>query len=445
MRVLVYGLGRSGLATVRLLVRQSHEVEFFDSRSEGADITAAGQLGARRLDDVGETRADLVIAAPGVPIGHPDLVSLRLQGLEVIGEVQWVQRTFTADMIGITGTAGKGTVTAWLTHLLTQAGLIAVAGGNIDPALTDVARNDAILVTELSSFQLERSTTLNPKVAVMLNLAADHLDRHGTVDAYHAAKKNLLNSLAEDHLLVFNADDPKLAQWQAERQGRSAGFSTRMKADAWLDADTLVLHGEPLIKAAAVSLQGEHNLANALAVALAASEFGLTSGQIAQGLATFPGLPGRFSKVAQLGGITIIEDSIATRPLAVEAALKASQTPIVWLAGGQNKGADIREFRELAAGRVRLFIGFGASGQEFCAGLKDVVPVLYVPDSDGRLALRHALRLALQHLRGNQIRCATVLLAPLAASFDQFTDYRERARIFREETRKLEESWIPSS
>ena len=445
MRILVYGLGRSGLATARLLARQSHSIEFMDSRPVGTDITAAERLGARRLHDVSASRAELVIAAPGVPIDHPDLEALRVRGLEVIGEVQWVRRTVAARMIGITGTAGKGTVTAWLTHLFNQAGVDAVAGGNIDPALADVARPGAILVTELSSFQLERSTEIDPEVAVVLNLAADHLDRHGTIDAYHAAKRNLLGSLSAGHLFVYNADDPKLSAWQGQRQGRSAGFSTRRQADAWLDAGTLMLHGEPLMNAAAVSLQGEHNLANALAVALTASEFGLTSGQIAEGLATFAGLPGRFSKVAELDGVTFIEDSIATRPLAVAAALNASRPPVVWLAGGQNKGADITEFRELAAEQVRLFIGFGASGAEFCAGLKDVVPVLHVPDSDGRLALRQALRLAMQHLTGNQIRSATVLLAPLAASFDQFADYRERARIFREEVQKLEESWILSS
>ena len=144
-------------------------------------------------------------------------------------------------------------------------------------------------------------------------------------------------------------------------------------------------------------------------------------------------------------GVTFIEDSIATRPLAVRAALSASQAPVVWLAGGQNKGADIREFRDLAAERVRLFIGFGASGREFCEGLKDVVPVLHVAEKGGREALRQALKLAMQHLSGHSARSATVLLAPLAASFDQFADYRERARIFREEVRNIEESWIPSS
>lgn len=445
MKILVYGLGRSGLATLRLLTRQGHSAEFMDARSDGPDITAAEQLGAVRLTDAAATTASLVIAAPGVPIDHPDLLALRARGLEVTGEVSWVQRTFTADMIGITGTAGKGTVTAWLTHVLQAASLSAVAGGNIDPALADVARNDALLVTELSSFQLERSTDLDPRVAVILNLAEDHLDRHGTVENYHAAKRNLLSGLAADHLFVYNADDPLLQQWQAERNGRSAGFSTRRPAEAWLAGGLLMLHGEPLIPALQVSLQGEHNLANALAVALAASELGLSNSEIAAGLGSFAGLPGRFSTVLEAGGVTFIEDSIATRPLAVRAALLASRAPVIWLAGGQNKGADITAFREIAGERVSLFIGFGASGAEFCEGLADVVPVLHVPESDGRRAIRQALRLALQHFSGNSGRSATVLLAPLAASFDQFSDYTDRARVFREEVREVAASWTLSS
>ncbi len=445
MTILVYGLGRSGLATVRLLRRQGKQVQFFEAREAGPDISEAELLGARRLHDVRRTEARLAIVAPGVPIDHPDLNSLQAAGVEIIGEVEWVSRTFSNPLLGITGTAGKGTVTAWITHVLNEAGTRAVAGGNIDPALAEVADQQSVLVAELSSFQLERSTGLDPLVAVVLNLGEDHLDRHGTVDAYHAAKRNLLNRLSADHLFVYNQDDDVLRSWQQQRQGRSAGFSVSGPADAWLDGDTLLLHGQELIKAFELPLKGDHNIANALATSLACFELGLTHEAIATGLRTFRGLPGRFSTVGTYLGITFIEDSIATRPLAVHAALKASPTPLVWIAGGQNKGADIRQFSEVARERVGLFIGIGASGGEFCDGLRDVVPVLHCPEADGRLALRRALRAAGQHLHAHSARGGTVLLAPLAASFDQFSDYRERARVFREEVLLLEESWTPSS
>ena len=445
MNVLVYGLGRSGLASVRLLRRQGHQVEFMESREAGPDISEAQLLGARRLTDVSQTTASVAIAAPGVPIDHADLLQLAKNGVEITGEVEWVSRTFPNRLVGVTGTAGKGTVTAWITHVLNGAGTKALAGGNIDPALSEVADQSSVLVAELSSFQLERSTGLDPQVAVALNLGEDHLDRHRTVAAYHAAKHNLLNRLSAAHLFVYNADDEVLESWKAERDGRSAGFSLSAPADAWLDGDRLILHGRELLRAAELPLSGDHNIANALATALACAELGLDHDAIASGLRSFSGLPGRFSTVGSFMGITFIEDSIATRPLAVHAALRASSKPIVWIGGGQNKGADIREFRTVAAERVALFIGIGSSGGEFCDGLRDVVPVLHCPEADGRLAMRRALRAAGQHLHGHSARGGTVLLAPLAASFDQFSDYRERARVFREEVLLLEESWTPSS
>ncbi len=445
MRVLVYGLGRSGLAVLRLLERQGHIVEYFEHRESGTDIDEADQLGAVRLASSADTSADLVIAAPGVPIDHPDLNLLRLRGLEVTGEVQWVQRTTAAPLVGITGTAGKGTVTSWVTHILNKAGIQAVAGGNIDPALSDVADGESVMVTELSSFQLERSTMLDARVAVFLNLGADHLDRHGTLADYHAAKKNLLNNQSSEHLLVWFADDPLLRDWQEEHHARRAGFSLLDEADAWLDGEMLMLHGQPLIAAARLSLKGEHNIANALATALTCFELGADREVIAAGLCDFAGLPGRFSTIATIGGVTFIEDSIATRPLSVEAALKASAAPVVWIAGGQNKGADIRDFRHLARERVSLFIGIGAAGAEFSAAMADVVPVLHVPEAGGRQALRRAVRTAHTHLIGNSQKTGTVLLAPLAASFDQFSDYQERGRVFREEVQQLEVSWTESS
>lgn len=445
MTVLAYGLGRSGLAAVRLLQRQGHSVEFLEQRPGGADIDEAIRLGARRLSGPEESTARTVIVAPGVPEDHPDLRVLRDAGRELTGEVGWVRRTFSAPLVGVTGTAGKGTVTAWLTHVLSGAGVPAVAGGNIDPALSEVAADGKVLVTELSSFQLSYSHNLDPEVAIVLNLGKDHLDRHKTVTAYHAAKHRLLEGRSGSSLLVYNRADPLVNAWRQAQAGRSAGFSLSGPAEAWLDRGMLMLHGTRLLPVRELALPGRHNIANALAVALAAAELGVAPGDIARGLTDFGGLPGRYSPAGRVAGITFIDDSIATRALAVRAALEASPGPLVWLAGGQSKGADIREFRELASERVSLFIGFGDAGPGFCAGLKDCVPVLCANGKDGRSTLRQALRLALSHLSGHGARSGTVLLAPLAASFDQFSDYRERARVFREEVRLLEESWTPSS
>ena len=436
-KVLVYGLGRSGSAVARLLRRQGREVWTYDAAAPQGDDLAV--LGCIRTDTPLETPADaqfdLCVAAPGVPYDAPDLLALRAQGLETIGEVEWVYRSVPAEMIGITGTAGKTTTTRWLSHVLTQAGLDAPAGGNVDPALAAVANAGATLVTELSSFQLERCPTLKPSIAVLLNLGVDHLDRHGSVAAYHAAKRALITHLTGAETLVYNQDDPILRAWAADSEARAWGFSARdSDAEAYLDGDTLRLHGEPLVTAAELQLSGQHHLLNALAVALAASAKGLGAQTVRAGLVTFTGVPGRYSLVAEAAGVRFIEDSVATRTLAVLAALEATPAPIVWLVGGQDKGADLSPLEALVRARVVRCIGIGEAGKPFTDFMAGWTDTCYLETKDGEQALTEAVTLAAETLREGG---GTVLLAPSAASFDQFRDYRERAEVFRQAAHRV--------
>lgn len=440
--VLVYGLGRSGLAVVRRLVATGGTVDFYEQRQVGTDVDEATEAGARRASTLDDATAasdyDLCIAAPGVPIDHPDLELLRRAGVEVIGEVEWVWRTVAGRYLGVTGTAGKGTVTTWLTLALREAGVDAVAGGNIDPALAAVARAGATHVVELSSFQLERCPTFMPDIAVTLNLGEDHLDRHGTVAAYHAAKRNLLANLGPSQTLVTNADDPVLEQWARSTSAAVLRFSLEpsrtASVNAWLDQEsqTLYLHGEPLLARAGLRVQGEHHVANALAVALAATAAGVDRQAVLRALQSFSGLPGRYAVAGRSGGITFIEDSIATRPLAVSAALRSSRRPLVWLAGGKSKGVDPASLRDLVAERVDMLVAYGESGPELARAFAGAVAVRQCTQPDGHAALRCAVAQAVDYLRTRHDGNGTVLLAPLAASFDQFTDYAHRAEVFRE-------------
>ena len=427
MNVLIYGLGRSGSAVARLLRRQGHEVWTYDAaKPQGNEL---GALGCRRTDTPLATAVDICVAAPGVPYDAPDLVALRAKGLETIGEVEWVYRTVPADIIGITGTAGKTTTTRWLSHVLTSAGINAPAGGNVDPALSAVAEADATLVTELSSFQLERCPTLKPSIAVLLNLGADHLDRHGTLAAYHAAKQNLITHLSAAETFVYNQDDPILCGWAAASKARTWGFSAHdPEAEAYLDEGTLRLHGAPLVRASELKLSGQHHLLNALAVSLAASARGLDAETIRAGLVTFAGVPGRYSLVTEAGGVRFIEDSVATRTLSVLAALGATPAPIVWLVGGQDKGADLEPLAALVRARVVLALGLGEAGRNFTEHISKWTNTHYIETKDGEQAMLEAVTLAAETLRETG---GTVLLAPLAASFDQFSDYRGRANAFR--------------
>ncbi len=449
-RLLVYGLGRSGTAVVQRAVAQSHApstVWFYEAREGGDDVALALSLGAARVADVGAWLAQgsdqaLVVAAPGVPIGHPDLVVLRAGGAEVIGEVEWVFRQVPGRYIGITGTAGKGSVTRWCGDTLEGAGNDVVVGGNIVPALAAVAHPGAIHVVELSSFQLERCPTFAPDVAVVLNLGEDHIDRHGTVAAYHLAKKNLIRNLRAGHTLVINADDPLLPAWGDEAEARGVtvrrfslapAASGEAEPDAYLDAaGRLWLHGSPLTARSELQVMGDHQVANALATALACSALGATADQLRAGLTGFAGLPGRYSPAGAVGDVRFVEDSIATRPLAVEAAIRATPRPLVWLAGGQAKGSQLSHLAPLVGERVDLVLTFGASADAFADAFEHHAPTERIKEPTGEATMHALVRRAVDYLRQQHGGKGSVLLAPLAASFDQFADYQARATAFRQ-------------
>ncbi len=431
MRVLVYGLGRSGLAACELLSCQGHEILSFDKKPQEVKIPNC-KATTRPIEE----NIDICIAAPGVPYDHPDLLALRKRGIETIGEVEWVFRTVAAEIIGITATAGKTTVTSWLSSVLSQAGLDAPAGGNIDPALAKIARPGATLVTELSSFQLERCPTLKPSIAIILNLGRDHIDRHGSVKNYHAAKHNLVANLDQDSIFVYNQDDPILCKWANTSPAQTLSYSLEKPAAAYLNKDELMLAGEPLLSIDNLKIKGKHFYGNILAVALASKAKGLSSEQICQGLISLESVEGRYSLVGKLKDINFIEDSIATRTLSVKAALAATPKPIVWLLGGEDKGANFAALEELVREKVVLAIGVGKSGKHFTQEISNWTETKYCPQADGETALFEACKIATECLLAYP-NGGTVLLAPLAASFDQFKDYKVRARAFRKAVNKL--------
>lgn len=445
MRVLLYGLGRSGLAAGRLLARQGHCPSWFDRREEGDDLHAAEAAGWPRVRDPLAAGAELVIAAPGVPIDHPDLAALRAAGLETIGEVEWVARSVDAPIVGVTGTAGKGTVTRWTETLLRAGGLEAVAGGNLDPALAAVAAPGRWLVAELSSFQLERCPTLHPRIAVVTVLGRDHLDRHGTVERYHAVKRRVLALLGGDDVAILNADDPAQDAWAAGTPARVVRVSTDGRpAYARLEDGRFRLGGYDLGPESALGPPGRHQRANLLAAAAAAEAAGVPPAAIANVIPRLATAPGRHERVAERCGVRFVDDSIATRELAVAAALEAAEPPIAWIVGGRDKGADPDGVRARVAGRVAEVIGIGEAGARFVATFGDLAPGHVIGAPDGREAMTLAVRRGATTLRG--AGGGTLLLAPLAASFDQFRDHEGRGRAFRDAVAALleEDPWTRS-
>jgi len=307
------------------------------------------------------------------------------------------------------------------------------AGEALNRAILTKAR--PVHVVEMSSFQLERCPTFRPDVAVVLNLGEDHIDRHGSVAAYHQAKKNLLANLGAGSTLVINADDRELAGWAAEAEARQVKvlrFSLEVPADAHLAQDDhLYLQDQPLLARGELRVTGDHQVANALATALASSASGATLEQVRAGLRAFEGLPGRYAYAGSVGAVRFLEDSIATRPLAVAAALQATPKPLVWLAGGQAKGANLTDLRALVADKVDLLITFGESGPEFARAYAGLTRVQSVAEPTGAATMRALVERALAYLHEYHHGRGNVLLAPLATSFDQFTDYEARGQAFR--------------
>jgi len=426
---LVVGLGVSGIAAATLLARDGWQVTLND-RADADQLAGALALlpaGVEPLlgahPDAPPAGATLVVVSPGVPWELPLLVECRRRRLEVIAEVELAARALSdIPIVGVTGSNGKSTVTAMLGEIGRCAGLNVGVGGNIGTAACELALAggfDAV-VLELSSFQLEGCTSLRPRVAVLLNLSPDHLDRHPTMAAYRDAKVRIFAAQESDDVAVLNADDAEAAGLAVA--ARRAFFSlVDPHADAHLDRDTLVLDAHPLMSRHELPLLGDHNVANALAAALAGARLGVPRDAIAAGLRRFAGLPHRHQLVAELGGVRFVDDSKGTNVGATAAGLAGYPPGTIHLIlGGLGKGQDFRELRPALAGRVARLYLIGEAAPAIAEAFAGTVAI----EPCGTLA--HALARAAALARPGD----TVLLSPACASFDQFRNYGHRGDEF---------------
>src|SRR5438874_5651208 len=326
--VAVVGLGKSGVAATRLLAREGVRVYASDASDHpyGGDTLEALRVLSGVTVDVG--RHDLaqirgaaaVIVSPGVPPEAPPLAAARAARVPILSEIDLGFRALSGSdtrCIALTGTNGKTTTTALVAHLLGTAGLHAEAAGNIGRPLVDIAlQNDRYqwLAVEVSSFQLHDSPHFAPEIGIVTNLAPDHLDRYASVEAYYADKRLLFRNAAPDHVWVLNGDEPAVLELAAGAPGRRALFSLRRPAEGWYDATArrLLLGRDGLLARADLGLLGDHNVANALAAALAVRQAGVTPSAIGEGLRSFRALPHRPEPVREVGGVRWINDSKAT-------------------------------------------------------------------------------------------------------------------------------------
>lgn len=411
--ILVYGLGRSGLGVLGYLKRHAVTAHFYDDRLLAEEAAKAQSLGFQPDTDLSGSYRQ-VIAAPGVPIDHPNLLRLRAAGAEVIGEAELVYRSSKTPIIGITGTAGKTSCTLFTAHFLRALGFEAAVGGNIDPPLASVVDEAEVVATELSSFQLERVGSFRPRVAVLLMLGVDHLDRHGSLEAYHAAKFNLIKNLTAEDALVYNARDSRVV---AGIRGNPAKLHPFEPADNPRETNLRAAEQAAIAYAEIVRREQPQRTLD-----LRPATFDLRPHW-----ETAPHPEARYELFAKIGGLSFIDDSIATRIDAVRMALEAAPAPVGWILGGVDKGAPAEELRALVARKVGLIFAIGQDGAKLAEPFGGLSEIVEIAEKDGRKALEQVVEIAKAKLEGG-----SVLLAPLATSFDQFKDYKDRSKVFRE-------------
>ncbi|MFL6647306.1 MAG: UDP-N-acetylmuramoyl-L-alanine--D-glutamate ligase [Sulfurifustaceae bacterium] len=437
-RTLVVGLGLTGLSCVRYLAARGYDVRAVDSRPAPPHLAEL----KREFPDVpvrtGGFAADwfegaeMLVVSPGVSRREPVIARAAGAGAEIVGDIELFAREATAPVLAVTGANGKSTVTALVGAICRAADLDTRVGGNIGvPALSLLGeREPDVYVLELSSFQLETTASLNARAATVLNLTPDHMDRYATLDEYAEAKARIFRG---DGLMVLNADDDRVRAMGVPGR-RQVYFSLGMPA-APADYGVRLFGGElwlvrgdlDLLAARDVPLPGRHNLANVLAALALADAMILARDAEVKAVRAFKGLPHRTELVADHNGVRWINDSKGTNVGATVAALNGMDAPVVLVAGGDGKGADFAELKDVCAARARAVVLIGRDGPRIEAALQGVVPVEYAAD------MRAAVRAAQTLAQPGDI----VLLSPACASFDMFRNYEHRGDVFRAAVKEL--------
>lgn len=451
-KVLIIGMARSGQAAAHFLVNRGALVT-------GTDLKNEDQLGHEFLElkklpltlitggypEIKQGDYDLVIVSPGVPSDISPILAAEKQGTPIWSELELAGRLIKEPIIAVTGTNGKTTTTSLLGFIFKQAGFKAVVAGNIGVPLIQEAEKAIVLdhvqqtgkcwVVEVSSFQLERIESFRPHIAVFLNLAPDHLDRHGDLATYGSIKARLFANQGLGDYAIINLDDPWVSTQLGDLPGQIVGFSCNRvpQFGIGVQGEQIIYNfqgkDEPLCMVGDIRMPGRHNLENALAASAAALLAGVDQKYVVEALASFSGVAHRVEEVRILDEVLYVNDSKATNPDAVLRALDSYDRPIILIAGGRHKGANLDELVERIRQKVKALILLGEAAPllrqaVLAAGFNNIQDVNSLQEAVG---LAHSIA-----CRGD-----VVLLSPGCASWDMFRDYEERGDLFRKEVEEL--------
>ena len=434
-RILVVGAGKSGRAAAAFLIKRGAKVVLTDKKmslpvdeelkklaEEGVELVLGGYPLVKDWE--------LLVVSPGVPLTEEPVVYSLREGIPVIGEIELAYGELKAPVIAVTGTNGKTTTTSWIGEILKVAGFKTLVAGNIGYPLIEAVEEEWDAVSlEVSSFQLETIKSFKPKVAVLLNLTPDHLDRHKTLEGYLEAKARIFINQDSTDITVLNYDDPRIRSLNSKTPGRVFYFSQREE----LEEGVFVRKGKIVVRSLGeeyeiinikdLPLPGPHNLENALATVAACWSFGVSGKNIERGLKNFQGVAHRLEKVAEIKGVLYVNDSKGTNPDSTIKALNSYERPIVLIAGGRNKGNSFSELAREIREKVRFTVLVGECREEIKEALEMVGYDKYVIAESFEDAVKKAKELAQP---GD-----VVLLSPAAASWDMFKNYEERGELFK--------------
>jgi len=446
-RVLVVGLGKSGVASALFLKAHGARVTVSDTKSgdelrneipvlldHGITVETGGH-GDRTFRG-----QDLIVVSPGVPVDAPPLMQARALGESVIGEIELAARFLPGPIVAITGSNGKTTTTTLAGEIMTAAGFAALVGGNIGtPAisLAERAKPETVIVLEVSSFQLETIQTFRPKVAVVLNVTPDHLDRHRTFDIYVNAKARIFENQRGRDFAVLNADDPTCVAMAARTTAQVFWFSRQKEVErgAWVREGNVVFRDgrsksgtsqREILQVSEIPLKGAHNLENVLAAVCAGALMGCAAEKIRQAVRDFKAVEHRLEFVATVRGVDYYNDSKATNVDATIKALESFPANIHLILGGKDKGSDYSVLNDLLRQRVKRVYTIGTAAPKIESQIKNV-EIVHAE------TLENAIRKASAVAQPGDV----VLLAPACASFDQFRNYEHRGKVFKEIVRGL--------
>ena len=442
-RVLVVGLGKSGVASALFLKEHGARVTVSDTKSpdqlreeipalldQGITVETGGH-GERTFRG-----QDLIVVSPGVPVDAPPLLQARASGEPVIGEIELAALYLPAPIVAITGANGKTTTTTLVGDILAAGGFPIAVGGNIGtPAISLVAQatRDTIVVLEVSSFQLETIQTFRPKVAVILNITPDHLDRHRTFQAYVDAKARIFENQKSSDFAVLNEDDPTCQTLSGRTRAQVFWFSRKKEVQqgAYVRDGKILFRDvqsqREIIQVSEIPLKGAHNIENVLAGVCAGALLGCEPGQIRKAIQNFKAVEHRLEYVATIKGVEYFNDSKATNVDATIKALESFPRNIHLILGGKDKGSDYTVLNDLLRERVKRVYTIGAAAEKIESHIKGAAEIIHA----------ETLENAIHRAAAGALPGDIVLLAPACASFDQFQSYNHRGRVFKEVVKGL--------